>query len=341
MFNHYKINLNLSKILAVIFLILAFIFCAENIQAQAKNNLDTEILVYIQPSVLEFPDGERGNVALNRINIKSQTLQQTFSKLNIDKLAKAFPNFDEADTIRVTDDGRIVEVPRVSRIFKIQVPDKSKIDSVIVALSKEPGVLFAEKNMDAKLFDDPTYSNQWHLNNTGQSGGTNDADIDAPEAWAIFSGSSSVKIAVIDAGVQLNHDDLSSKTTGDSFDPQDPEGYHGTHVAGIAAAKANNPYGGRGVDWNAQILSRQIFNSGGYMGDANTYNKVYDAVDSGANILNHSWGGTTYSTTVRLAFANAYKLNIVSVASMGNENTSSISYPAGYGQGIIAVGATD
>jgi len=66
-----------------------------------------------------------------------------------------------------------------------------------------------------------------------------------------------------------------------------------------------------------------------------------DAVDAGSKILNNSWGGYEYSTTIRMAFANAYKLNVVSVASMGNDNTSSVSYPAGFGQGIISVGATN
>ncbi len=66
-----------------------------------------------------------------------------------------------------------------------------------------------------------------------------------------------------------------------------------------------------------------------------------DAVNAGSKILNNSWGGYSYSSTIRLAFANAYKLNVVSVASMGNDNTSNVSYPAGYGQGIIYVGASD
>ncbi|MBK7106022.1 MAG: S8 family peptidase [Ignavibacteriae bacterium] len=192
---------------------------------------------------------------------------------------------------------------------------------------------------------DPTYSQQWHLNNTGQSSGNIDADIDAPEAWQIFKGSSSVKIGIFDTGVSLNHEDLSGKASGDNRSSAGSEPYqsHGTHVAGIATAKADNSYGGRGVDWNAKIESRQIFDGyGSYLGDQNASDKIIAAANAGIQIQNHSWGGTTFNTTIRLAFAHAYKMNRVATVAMGNsyESGNSTMYPAAYGQGITAVGAT-
>ncbi len=82
--------------------------------------------------------------------------------------------------------------------------------------------------------------------NYGQSGGTDDADIDAPEAWGIFKGSSNIKIGIIDGGVENWHEDLSGKVSGDT-------GWgwngHGFHVAGIAAANTDNSVGIAGVDW--------------------------------------------------------------------------------------------
>ena len=334
-------NIKLKRISIFIFTLLLILSFSTIIFGQNKK-LDSEILVYFLPDSLELPNGIIQIKDLSQLNIKSKSLGNTIRKLELKSIKKAFPNFDESDTVKILKDGRIIKLPNMSRIFILELKSKNYILPSIKELRKEKSVLFAERNMDAKTFSDPTYTNQWYLNNTGQSGGTNDADIDAPEAWSIFTGSSSVKIAIIDRGVQINHDDLSGKVSGDSYDPQDPEGYHGTHVAGIAAAKANNSYGGRGVDWNAQILSRQIFNKDGYMGDVNTYNKICDAVNSGANIINNSWGGTFYSTTVRMAFAYAYKMNRVSTAAMGNDYQygNQTKYPAAFGQGIIAVGAT-
>jgi len=192
--------------------------------------------------------------------------------------------------------------------------------------------------MTPKLFADPKYDDgtQWYLRNDGRNGGVVGADIHAQNAWNIFTGSSSITIAIIDDGVDINHPELSGKSTGDLF----VDDGHGTHVAGIAAAKANNNAGGRGVDWNAQILSKRIFNAGGaYIGDGPTSTKITDAVNSGSQILNNSWGGPAYSTTLAQAFAYAYKMNRTSVVSMGNTGDNTIQYPAGFNN-VIAVGAT-
>ncbi|MBI4727658.1 S8 family serine peptidase, partial [candidate division TA06 bacterium] len=112
---------------------------------------------------------------------------------------------------------------------------------------------------------------------------------------------------------------------------------HGTHVAGIAAAIANNGKGIVGVDWNASIYSKRL----DFSDNTAIYNSIVDAVNQGCHVLNNSWGGATYSTIIRSAFSYAYKMNRVAVVSMGNNNTSSPKYPAAFGQGIIAVGATD
>jgi subtilisin family serine protease len=306
----------------------------------AQNDPSKEILVYFTSGIDRAPAGRSAAV-------RSSVIQRLMTRFNINAshVTSAFPDFKEADTLKRTADRRTINLPNMGRIFRIQVPDSITGKNLIDSLKKLPNVAFAEPNINARLFSDPTYGNQWYLNNTGQSGGTPGADIKAEQAWTIFTGSSSITIGIVDCGVQLNHEDLSGKITGDA---EDGEG-HGTHVAGITAAKANNDRGGRGVDWNAQILSKQIFstayisypnNPDGYMGDVNTYNKIVSAVDNGATILNNSWGGPQYSTTLRMAFAYAYKANRVAAVAMGNNNGSQTQYPAGFGEGIIAVGAT-
>ncbi len=133
------------------------------------------------------------------------------------------------------------------------------------------------------LPNDPRFSEQWGLHNTGQSGGTPDADIDAPEAWDLTTGGATAQgdeivIAVIDGGADLNHQDLNfwkniHEIPGNGIDDDNngyiddydgwnaynhtgniPSSSHGTHVSGIAGAKGNNGLGVSGVNWNVKIM---------------------------------------------------------------------------------------
>ncbi len=134
--------------------------------------------------------------------------------------------------------------------------------------------------------NDPFFSQQWALNNTGQSGGTADADIDAPEAWDITTGGlttmgDQIVVAIIDGGFDIAHQDLSfwkntEEIPGNGID-DDSNGYiddydgwnsyshngtitsysHGTHVAGIAAARGNNGIGISGVSWGVKLMAVQ------------------------------------------------------------------------------------
>lgn len=319
------------------FLIFIFTgFISEKILCQTRN-LDNEILVYIMTDSMEFSKGYSEVVDLSQLKINSKSLELTLGKFDFDKIYVAFPDFNPNKEI-FNEFEEEIKLPMLNRIFIFKLKDQTKVEEVISLLKKENSVLFAEKNMNAKLFDDPDYNKQWYLNNTGQSGGLVDADIDADLAWNIFTGSSSIKIGIIDSGVKTDHEDLLGKTSGDLPDGE----YHGTHVAGICGANSNNSKGGRGVDWNAQIYSQRIFDASGYIGDVNTANKIINAVNNGTHIMNHSWGGPDFSSTVRIAFSYAYKMNRVSTVAMGNDYLygNPTSYPAAFGQGILAVGST-
>jgi subtilisin family serine protease len=131
--------------------------------------------------------------------------------------------------------------------------------------------------------DDPMFDQQWALNNTGQNGGTPDADIDAPEAWDITTGGltvlgDTIVVAIVDGGCDLNHQDLIywhnyAEIPNNGIDDDNngyiddyrgwnaydnngniPTNYHGTHVSGIAAAHGNNALGVSGVNWNTQVM---------------------------------------------------------------------------------------
>jgi len=159
--------------------------------------------------------------------------------------------------------------------------------SILEAVRVNPEVALAQFNHFVTerqtIPNDPSFGLQWGLNNTGQSGGTPDADIDAPEAWDLFAGDTTLSgdqivIAIVDGGVDLNHPDIDYfknllETPNNGID-DDGNGYiddydgwnaynnngnvpsstHGTHVSGIAGAVGNNALGVSGVNWGAQIM---------------------------------------------------------------------------------------
>jgi thermitase len=136
-------------------------------------------------------------------------------------------------------------------------------------LNRSSLVQYAEPNYVLRTQatpNDPLFSQLYGLHNTGQTGGTGDADIDAPEGWdaaglATFPATGGAKIGIVDTGIDQTHPDLSGKTVNcaDSTGGLLIEGtcvddnMHGTHVAGTIAAKANNATGVAGVAFNANF----------------------------------------------------------------------------------------
>jgi subtilisin family serine protease len=98
-------------------------------------------------------------------------------------------------------------------LFHLKVPEAVGTEQAIFVLRQIPYVKYAEMNgiiRASRTPNDPDFNLLWGLHNTGQSEGTADADIDAPEAWDIFTGSSDIVVAVIDSGVDYNHEDLAA-----------------------------------------------------------------------------------------------------------------------------------
>ncbi|MEW6068261.1 MAG: S8 family serine peptidase [Nitrospirota bacterium] len=259
--------------------------------------------------------------------------------------------------------------------LKITEPDMA-VEDAIERLKSHPDVEFAEPNYIVRAFattpTDPSFSSLWGLDNTGQTGGTVDADIDAPDAWDVTTGSSSVIIAIVDTGVAYTHPDLAGniwintgETAGDGVDDDgngyaddiygwdfiDNDGYpedyysHGTHVAGTIAAVGDNSTGITGVMWQAKIMPLRFLGVSGAGDTANAVSAIIYAADNGAKIINASWGEYAYSQSLYDAIAYARQMNVLFVAAAGNEtNNNDIYplYPASYNlDNIISVAATD
>jgi hypothetical protein len=196
--------------------------------------------------------------------------------------------------------------------------------------------------------NDPYFTYQWGLHNTRQTGGREDADIDAPEAWDIITGTTDVMVAVIDTGVDYTHQDLNdgrviTDTDKDYVNNDDDamdDHSHGTHVAGTIAAETNNGVGVAGVMWQAQILPLKVLNSRGSGSSSDVASAIRYAADQGADVINMSLGSSSCSQTIADAVNYAYfDKGVVIVAAAGNSG-GSIGYPAKLDP-VIAVGATD
>ncbi len=220
------------------------------------------------------------------------------------------------------------------------------------------------------MTDDPLLPDLWGLHNTGQTGGVYDADIDAPAAWNLTTGSDDVVVAVVDTGVDYGHPDLDGnmwtnalEETGvagidddgngyvddvhgydflnSDSDPMDDHG-HGTHVSGTIAAEGQNGIGVVGVVWDASIMGLKTFDSQGYGDLAAEIEAITYADMMGADVINCSWGGGPYSQALRDAMDDA---DAVVVCAAGNSHTNddvSPYYPATYDvDNIVAVAATD
>lgn len=171
--------------------------------------------------------------------------------------------------------------------------------------------------------------------------------IDAETAWATATGSG-VIVGLLDTGTDGTHPDLVGQLVegydpdlGETIDPTidyDSDG-HGTHTAGIIAAK-DDGQGVVGLAPDAKIMPIRIFNPG-YIGDYDVAEGIVWAVDHGANVLSNSWGGGGYSNILKDAFDYALTNNVVVVASSGNFTTDQHwFYPSGF-PGVIAVAASD
>lgn len=194
--------------------------------------------------------------------------------------------------------------------------------------------------------DDPDFNLQWGLYNTLNIS-TERADISAPEAWNITTGSPDIIVAVIDTGVDFNHEDLADNClSGYNFvdfdeNPVDDNG-HGTHCAGIISAVTNNSIGIAGVSWNSKILPVKVFDSTGKSNVALEIMGIKYAEREGADIISCSWGGYTYSETLKEVIDKSPALFVCAAGNEGYDIDEIPHYPAAYSSpNIISVGASD
>jgi len=240
------------------------------------------------------------------------------------------------------------------------------VSQAVARLNRSAAVLYAEPNYIYRAFatpNDPQYGQQDDLNNTGQRGGTPDADIDAPEGWDLgalgtFPQTGGAKIGIVDTGITQNHEDLVGRTAncggvnnfgivlGLFADPTivagkcNDDNEHGTHVAGTIAANTNNGKGIAGIAFNSPLAICKGLDSGG----SGTLQMIANCItwlsQQGAKVISMSLGGSSGSAALQSAVTNATNNGALLIAAAGNGGNSALNYPAAYAE-VVSVAATD
>ncbi len=217
----------------------------------------------------------------------------------------------------------------------VRVPE-GEVRKQIEAYRNNPDVIYAEPDYILSADespDDPGYTSQWGL-----------TTVQASQAWDVTPGSPDIKIAILDTGIDQDHEDLAAKivnnvnfSTAADFD--DHVG-HGTHVAGIASAITNNGLGVAGVGRNSSLLNVKVLDDTGNGRDSDVAAGIIWAADNGAKVINLSLGGDNPSSALEDAVDYAWGKGAVIVAAAGNNGNSSYRYPAYY-TNCISVAATN
>ncbi|MEN7547254.1 S8/S53 family peptidase [Rapidithrix thailandica] len=242
--------------------------------------------------------------------------------------------------------------------YKVLIEDYSTLLKVANQLYESGLVEYSHPNFIMEITkhqNDPLYPDQYYLNNTGQFGGTAGIDINAPQAWSISTGIHTIRVAVIDDGVE-NHVDINGRVL-QGFTPRDANGLgapvngsaHGQACAGIIAASRSNNEGIAGIAPCTDIVPVNIFNGGETTGD------LADAIDwawdeGQADVLSNSWGfnsSTAYFDNIVQAIGRARTQGrggdgAIVVFASGNSHGafSGVTFPAS-APGVVTVGAVD
>jgi len=235
------------------------------------------------------------------------------------------------------------QIPDLSNIYLLDLPQNKDIEEASGEFSHHPDVEYAHPNYIYKAHlvpNDTHYDKQWALKK-----------IEAEGAWDVATGSSDIVVAVIDSGVDYNHEDIKDNVlrgVGYDFannddDPMDDYG-HGTACAGIIAAVTDNSTGIAGLSWNSRIMGVKALDN---LGEGSIYDLsegIIYAAQNGADILSNSWGSSRRRISCQIledAVKVAYGLGCIVVFSAGNDTDDVVYHSPQNMPETITVAATD
>ncbi len=186
----------------------------------------------------------------------------------------------------------------------------------------------------AFALNDPLWRDSWSL-----------GKANVTSAWSVTTGAADTVVAVLDTGVDLGHPDLQGAfvpgydTVNEDADPSDDHG-HGTMVAGIIAARANNGIGVAGACWRCSLMPVKVIGANGLGSASDIAEGILWATAHGARVINMSFTLSAPDATIAAAVEQARAQGVVLVAAAGNTGTADLTYPAAY-PGVVSVAGTD
>jgi cysteine-rich repeat protein len=239
-------------------------------------------------------------------------------------------------------------------IYRLSIPGNATVGAMAAKLSHDPRFEDAEPNYIGEGGDffpnDSSFGNQWHLHNTGQFRGTEDADIDAVEGWQITRGDASIIVAVLDSGIAFDHPEFVGRTlpgidfVNEDDDPEDDES-HGTLVTGVLAANSDNDLSVAGVDHFTQILPVKVLDDQGFGLTSNLIRGLMFAADPAQRVSVISMSLINYPNPSggmldeALQYARDSGAILIACAGNGGIDDADVSGP-GVSPLTISVGAT-
>lgn len=330
------------------------------------------LLIKFKPGYLDSLELEKDVPEFSLTNpklFKKPALLNKLSTLGTGKLKRVIAKLRPHHRTSLSRTGSEVAIPDLYNLLLLEVPLVVDIPKICKELAGLEGVEYAHPDYLLHPDDSPANDARYGLQRGFEQ--ANDIDIDAARAWDFSTSNYTVKVGVVDSGIDFNNPDLGNgnfnfegaKVRGGydyfSNDANPDDEYttsHGTAVAGIIGALRNNTQGIAGLAGgnNAGNIGCQLFalkvggTSGNYLTSA-----IVSAITEGSiftptygygcHILNNSYGGTAYIQSLENAMAVAAQNNVVFVAAKGNDGSNTVRhYPAdaANGQWVITVGAT-
>lgn len=254
-----------------------------------------------------------------------------------DRIIVKFKVQDEVPRLHSFNNTRSIEVI-TENTHIVKVPKGKNAKAMVRKFEKMEDVEFAEPDYMAYSEltpDDTHFALQWGLNHI-----TN-FDINAPEAWNITTGDSSVIIAILDTGMANLHEDLLGKVTDSvnfTHSPLPDSFGHGSHCAGIAAANTNNTKGIAGVSYDCELMNVKVLSDSGSGYYSWIVAGIYYAANNGAKVISMSFSGGNSSRAMEDAIDYAWDKGVVLVAAAGNNGQRIKRWPAA-STNVMSIGA--